>query len=208
MGILTFTLNTCLVGFGLCLANPLECCGFRVDVHHRRTIRRTRRPHLPFCPTLLCPHLSAPHVAQFPCPTPQPVTPSCADHHHPRAPALLNHPTNHTSFALRSLLVTNPGLASKLTWYFPIPVWSPPSLTASRSTPPGIGAAPRPYFSALTPIDTLVSRADRTADLRLAAGQLCRCWCGRYGLGAAGVSCLTFLRLAAIQQSRAACPRR
>jgi hypothetical protein len=116
--------------------------------------------------------------------------------------------TPHPNLALRSLLVTNPGLALKLTWYFPIPVWSPPSLTASRSTPPRIGAAPRPYFSALTPIDTLVSSADRTADLPLAVGRLCRWWCGRYGRRAAGGSCLTFLRLAAIQQSRAACPRR
>jgi hypothetical protein len=142
---------------------------------------------------------------QLPAHSPQQPPP----HHHPhtRTP-FPEPPKHHRPLALRSLLVTNPGLASKLTWYFPIPVWSPPSLTASRSTPPRIGAAPRPYFSALTPIDTLVSRADRTADLPLAVGRLCRCWCGRYGRRAAGGSCLTFLRLAAIQQLRAACPRR
>jgi hypothetical protein len=71
--ILTFTLQACLIRLQLHLANPLARFRFRVDIHHRRTIRRTSSSDLPPSPTSLCPHLFVTRSC-FPVPLPTNIT--------------------------------------------------------------------------------------------------------------------------------------
>ena len=105
--VLTLPLDTRLIGFDLSLANALALLRFRVDVHHRRTIRRARRLPLPQPARSQQPLTMSTSVpiarSHFHCPPTQPSTPAPTARRRTPAPAVLNNPTHHTPLARRQI---------------------------------------------------------------------------------------------------------
>jgi hypothetical protein len=107
---LTLPLDTRLIGFDRERrerACAIALLRFRVDVHHRRTIRRARRLPLPQPARSQQPLTMSTSVpiarSHFHCPPTQPSTPAATARRRTPAPAVLNNPTHHTPLARRQI---------------------------------------------------------------------------------------------------------
>ena len=85
--VLPLALQPSLVRLGLRFANSFPRFGFRVDIRHDRTIRRSQPASLPSPTTSRRPHLSTSPVSQFHSP---PTQPDPHGHHVPPEPAATN----------------------------------------------------------------------------------------------------------------------